>query len=140
MGWSRLGSRHSSTPIDTSLNARNILLHDQQACIQCRTTASSSSRQPVDVPEGLGEGYQYTKAGVMLDDLHPVQSRPLTLFEEDTSKRDRLMMAINEVNGRFGKFTIATASQGFKRAWRLRSEMRSPAWTTQIDQVPVVLA
>lgn len=86
------------------------------------------------------EGYQYTKAGVMLDDLQPVQSRPLTLFEEDTSKRDRLMAAIDEVNGRFGKFTTATASQGFKREWRLRSEMRSPAWTTQIDQVPVVLA
>jgi len=42
-------------------------------------------------------------------------------------KRDRLMAALDEVNGRFGTFTAVTAGQDFKRQWRLRSEMRSPA-------------
>lgn len=86
------------------------------------------------------DGYAYTKAGIMLDDLVPADLRPRTLFEEDTGPRERLMAALDAVNGRFGKFTAVTASQGFKRQWRLRSEMRSPAWTTRIDEVPTVRA
>ncbi|WP_249403173.1 DUF4113 domain-containing protein [Sphingomonas sp. CFBP 8765] len=48
--------------------------------------------------------------------------------------------AIDEINGRFGKFAAVPASQGFRREWRMRSEMKSPAWTTQISDVPTVSA
>ncbi len=86
------------------------------------------------------DGYAYTKAGILLDDLTIASERPRTLFEGDSDRRDRLMAALDQVNGRFGKFTIVTAGQGFKREWRLRSEMRSPAWTTNLAQVPIVRA
>ncbi len=86
------------------------------------------------------DGYAYTKAGIMLDDLVVADMRPRTLFEDDTGKRDRLMSALDEINGRFGKWTAVTASQGFRREWKLRSEMRSPAWTTSIAEVPTVRA
>jgi nucleotidyltransferase/DNA polymerase involved in DNA repair len=86
------------------------------------------------------DGYAYTKAGIMLDDLVAADMRPRTLFEDDTGKRDRLMSALDEINGRFGKWTAVTASQGFRREWKLRSQMRSPAWTTSIAEVPVVRA
>ncbi len=86
------------------------------------------------------DGYAYTNAGILLDDLVAATDRPRTLFEAGTEKRDRLMAALDEVNGRFGTFTAVTAGQGFKRQWRLRSEMRSPAWTTRIDEVPTVRA
>jgi DNA polymerase V len=86
------------------------------------------------------DGYAYTKAGVMLDDLIAADTRPRTLFEGDTAKRDRLMGALDEINGRFGTWTAVTASQGFRREWKLRSEMRSPAWTTSIAEVPTVRA
>jgi hypothetical protein len=76
----------------------------------------------------------------MLDDLLPEEDRPHTLFEENTAKRDRLMGALAAINGKFGTWTAVTASQGFKREWRMRSEMRSPAWTTDIAEVPVVSA
>ncbi|MGC5796096.1 DUF4113 domain-containing protein [Sphingomonas sp. NFX23] len=86
------------------------------------------------------EGYAYTKAGIMLDDLLPEEDRPRTLFEDDTGKRDRLMAALDAINGRFGTWTAVTATQGFRREWKLRSEMRSPAWTTHISEVPIVKA
>ncbi len=86
------------------------------------------------------DGYAYTKAGIMLDDLVVADMRPRTLFEADTGKRDRLMSALDEINGRFGKWTAVTASQGFRREWKLRSQMRSPAWTTSIAEVPTVRA
>ncbi len=86
------------------------------------------------------DGYAYTKAGILLDDLLPEGERPRTLFEADTAKRDRLMGALDAINGKFGTWTAVTATQGFKREWKLRSEMRSPAWTTKIADVPMVRA
>ena len=82
----------------------------------------------------------YRKAGILLDDLITADLRPRTLFEGDTDKRDRLMGALDEINTRFGKFSATTASQGFKRQWKMRSEMKSPAWTTDIRDVPRVRA
>ncbi len=88
------------------------------------------------------DGYQFTKAGVMLDDLTRAELRPMTLFEnsENTSKRERLMTAIDDVNARFGKFTVVPVAQGFKREWKLRADTKSPAWTTRISEVPVARA
>lgn len=86
------------------------------------------------------DGYAYTKAGILIDDLTSAADRPRTLFEGDSERRDKLMAAIDDINGRFGKFTLVTAGQGFRRQWRLRSDMRSPAWTTSIAEVPIVRA
>jgi hypothetical protein len=86
------------------------------------------------------DGYGYTKAGIMLDDLIAADLRPRTLFEGDTEKRTRLMGALDDINGRFGRFTAVPAAQGFKREWKMRAESRSPAWTTRLDEVPVVRA
>ena len=86
------------------------------------------------------DGFAYTKAGIMLDELVAARSRPMTLFEGDTDQRTRLMAALDEVNGRFGRFTAVPAAQGFKREWHSRSDSRSPAWTTRIDEIPVVAA
>ncbi|MBD8701624.1 Y-family DNA polymerase [Sphingomonas sp. CFBP 13714] len=86
------------------------------------------------------DDYAYTKAGILLDDLLAEAERPRTLFEADMAKRDRLMGALDAINDKFGTWTAVTATQGFKREWKLRSEMRSPAWTTKIADVPVVRA
>ncbi|WP_298685853.1 DUF4113 domain-containing protein [uncultured Sphingomonas sp.] len=32
------------------------------------------------------------------------------------------------------------AAQGFKYEWKMHAESRSPAWTTPLDEVPVVCA
>ena len=86
------------------------------------------------------DGYAITKAGVMLDDLVATELRPRTLFEGDTDKRARLMCALDDINGRFGRFAAVPGTQGFKREWRMRADSRSPAWTTRIADVPVARA
>lgn len=85
------------------------------------------------------DGYALTKAGIMLEQLERAEHRQQTLFEcEDlTAKRQRLMGAIDAINARFGKFAVVPGVQGFKRSWQPHSEMKSPAWTTRIDEVPV---
>ncbi|MDE0878021.1 MAG: Y-family DNA polymerase [Sphingomonas bacterium] len=92
------------------------------------------------VEAGWRDGYAYSKAGIMLDDLIAAEFRPRTLFEGDPHRRERLMTAMDEVNQRFGKFTLVPAGQGFRHSWKARADNRSPAWTTDISDVPIVSA
>lgn len=92
------------------------------------------------VEHGWRDGFAITKAGIMLDDLVAAELRPRTLFEGDTEKRNRLMGALDSVNSRFGRFAAVPATQGFKRNWKMRADMKSPAWTTRIEDVPRVRA
>ncbi len=88
------------------------------------------------------DGFAYTKAGVILEELVAADKRPRTLFEdaEGRERRQRLMGAIDEINGRFGKFAAVPGVQGFKREWKQQASMKSPAWTTRIEEVPRVRA
>ena len=88
------------------------------------------------VQHGWRDGFAITKAGIMLDELVSEELRPRTLFEGDVDKRGRLMEALDAVNSRFGKFAAVPATQGFKRDWKMRAEMKSPAYTTRIAEVP----
>lgn len=88
-----------------------------------------------------GDGaHAYVKAGIMLDDLVAEELRPRTLFEDGEGRRGRLMAALDAINSKHGRWTAVAAVQGFKREWRMRAENRSPAWTTRIAEVPVVIA
>ena len=66
-------------------------------------------------PNGQTEGYGFTKAGIMLDDLVRFEDRPLTLFDAEKPKSQALMTALDQVNDRFGKKTMVLASEGMNR-------------------------
>ena len=88
-------------------------------------------------PKAARQNYAFTKAGVMLDDLLPLEDRPRTLF--DTPRRSPVLMtALDAVNSRFGKKTMVLASEGMSRSWQLRANHRSPRYTTRISDLPVV--
>ncbi|KGK99870.1 Y-family DNA polymerase [Thalassobacter sp. 16PALIMAR09] len=88
-------------------------------------------------PKGSDKTYGFTKAGVMLDDLLPLEERPRTLFDAPQKSPD-LMAALDAVNSRFGKKTLVLASEGMSRSWQLRANHRSPRYTTRISDLPVV--
>mgnify|MGYP001946590526 FL=1 len=88
-------------------------------------------------PKGRNQTYGFTKAGVMLDDLLPLEDRPRTLFDAPPKSPD-LMTALDAVNSRFGKKTLVLASEGMSRTWQLRANHRSPRYTTRISDLPVV--
>ncbi len=89
-------------------------------------------------PKDHTRPFGFTKAGIMLDDLLRFEDRPLTLFDAPKSKSQALMAALDEVNDRFGKKTVVLASEGMKRPWSLRSDHRSPRYTTRLSDLPVV--
>ncbi len=94
------------------------------------------------VERAYRRGFEFTKAGIMLEQLAAADARPRTLFEDldQSAQRERLMAAIDDINGKFGRMTVVPGSQGFKRPWKMRADMKSPAWTTRISDLPVVKA
>lgn len=89
--------------------------------------------------QGLGNlwrnGYHYHKAGVMLLDLSPKAHRQLSLtetpqIEADARRSERLMATMDQLNRELGKGTVQLGLPRQNNAWTLRSEHRTPRYTT----------
>lgn len=96
------------------------------------------TRHALEVFESIYRpGYAYKKVGVWLSGFTLPGAVQQDLFLEQTEKRHPgLMQVLDEVNARYGKATLRTASTGFRRAqWKLRQESLSPRYTTQWDEV-----
>ena len=90
-------------------------------------------------------GYKMAKAGVMLLDLvsGSVLQGELDLEEEDQRDRTKLMVALDTLNGRYGKGTVHSASTGGTnegKDWGMKQERRTPQYTTRWEDVPVARA
>ena len=86
------------------------------------------------------DGYRYKKSGVMLLELMPKATRQATLFEDVDAivRRTRLNEAVDRINARFGRRTVALAGAGLAKRWAMRSENRTQAYTTRWDELPSV--
>lgn len=84
--------------------------------------------------------YNYAKAGVVLGELMPAQGVQGDLFSQMKAnpKSATLMSAMDSINRKMGKESIKLASEGFRRPWKMRQENKSPGYTTEWADVPVV--
>ena len=97
------------------------------------------------------KGYRYAKAGVMLVELQSctVQQGVLDWGAESSAlpevarNRAPLMTVMDDINRRFGGGMLHLASAGSEnglRPWAMKQGHRSPRYTTQWDEMPVVRA
>ena len=91
------------------------------------------------------DGFRYAKAGVVTTDLVPLDASQRAipgLGQFDRRQGAALMAALDACNARFGRGALVPAAAGFaaKRAWSTKFEMRSPRYTTRIDELPMVAA
>jgi DNA polymerase V len=95
---------------------------------------------------GLKQIYQtsfrYKKAGVILNLISDKPTAQQSLFDdiETKGKSAHLMKAVDEINTRFGNAVIRSAASGTsstKQEWQMRSNNRSPNYTTRWDELPV---
>lgn len=86
------------------------------------------------------DGYAYSKAGVLLDNLTTPEETPRSLFDQPDPASQRLMEALDGLNNKFGRGTLYLARTGHARGWFLKADLRSPAYTTNVHEVPVVSA
>jgi DNA polymerase V len=85
------------------------------------------------------QGYKYKKSGVILLDLSPQQHRQTDLFsggEEQLDKKEHLMELVDSLNAKLGRHHVRVASTGLRREWSMRSEHRTPSYTTNWNDLP----
>lgn len=81
------------------------------------------------------KGYQYKKAGIILSDLSDQRVIQTDLFSATPPTNDKLMTICDQINNKFGKGTLRSAQEGFTEQWIMKSEIKSPAYTTSFDEL-----
>lgn len=82
-------------------------------------------------------GTAYTRAGILLTGLEPAGQPQLSLFSAgEPVQGAALMSTFDALNARFGRGTVRLAASGLDHsAWQGRSAFRSPAYTTNWQQL-----
>jgi DNA polymerase V len=86
------------------------------------------------------EGVEFKKAGVMLLDLVDADHAPQLLFDHSDPRDERLIEAFDQINRRQGPGAINFGTAGQPAGWRSNSAFRSPRYTTEWSDIPVVKA
>jgi DNA polymerase V len=84
-------------------------------------------------------GYSYKKCGVMLVEIEQKVNRQETLFDDPAQRVQsaKVMGALDRINQIWGRGTVRTAAAGFTQQWVMRSQNRTPRYTTDWRELPV---
>lgn len=87
-------------------------------------------------------GYRYFKAGIILIDLYAPQELPVrNLFpSRDPVRSKSLMVALDAINGRFGRETVNAGGLVERPRWAMRRRNLSPCYTTRLSDLLEVRA
>lgn len=87
------------------------------------------------------EGYWFKKSGVIVTEIVPERQVQLNLLDTvDREKHGRLMEAVDGLTDRFGRGKVWVAAQGVNNSWQLKSEFKSPSYTTRLNEIQTVYA
>ncbi|MCP4294426.1 MAG: Y-family DNA polymerase [Proteobacteria bacterium] len=86
-------------------------------------------------------GYRYKQAGVTLSQFSMQENQQLCFWGNlrKEEKENELMRTVDEINHRFGKNHLRFAASGIKNRWTMRRDQKSPAYTTNWNEIPVIL-
>lgn len=80
-------------------------------------------------------GLEYKKTGVTFVGLVPSDSYQYDLFTNTPPKHAKLMALMDQTNHKFGKKILKFAAEGMQQPWKMRSEQRSPSFTTNWEEI-----
>ena len=80
-------------------------------------------------------GYKYKKAGVLLSGFNYKGDEPQTLFSKHKDNSSDLMLAIDNINERYGNDTIQIASESQSGKWKQKRMNCTPSYTTQLGKI-----
>ena len=83
------------------------------------------------------QGTNYKKAGILASELRPAELLQTNLFlpESQLLRSAGLMAAVDQINQRLGPGTVFFAACGSKPDFKLKSQRRSPRFTTQWEEL-----
>lgn len=116
------------------------------------TTLSFATQNPLEVVQHAIRilediylpNYEYLKAGVFLSGFESVKDHQLFVFEDqhDTiqteSKHQKIAQLLAKSQLKYGEKKITVASSGEKHQWQMRSNYKSPEYTTNWNDLPIV--
>lgn len=72
--------------------------------------------------------------------LESAENQQMDFFADhgNAEKQDRLSVAMDEINRRFGRGSLFHLAEGIKRPWTMKREMLTPSYTTDWNQLPEV--
>ncbi len=84
-------------------------------------------------------GLEYKKAGVIITGIFPEESiqRNFLVSEKKEKISEKIMYAIDKINNKYFR-AIYLAGCGVNKKWEMKSSMRSPCYTTEWNELPVV--
>jgi DNA polymerase V len=84
------------------------------------------------------ENIYFQKAGVLLSDLVPEQGQQLDIFgfSKPDSRSQMLMETMDKLNKKFNKHIIKLGSEGTRKSWVMRRNLKSPNYTTDWNDLP----
>lgn len=83
-------------------------------------------------------GFNYLKTGVRATGIIPAGEVQFNLFSTHNSSREqKLASVMDELNSRYGRGTLKTASEGFERKWVMKQEYLSKQYTTSWSDIIV---
>lgn len=85
------------------------------------------------------EGYEYKKCGIMLSQLSKKDFLQTDFFHSfDSNKQEVLMKTLDKINQNHGKGTLKFAACGIDHFWKMLSQMKSPRYTTNWNELKKV--
>jgi len=88
------------------------------------------------------KGYSYQKAAVSFSKVQPKEGRQISLFAPSGAeeKSEKMMKALDAANTRWGRGTVFLAAEGIEKPWQMKAEYKSPAYTSNWNEIPTVKA
>ncbi|WP_312728210.1 translesion error-prone DNA polymerase V subunit UmuC [Stutzerimonas kunmingensis] len=88
------------------------------------------------VGELFQEGFKFSKAEILLMDLRQPNEFTADLFAPAQPVGDeRVMHVLDEINAKWGRGTLRTARVPVSPEWGMRRELKSPSFTTRLDEL-----
>ncbi len=84
------------------------------------------------------EGYEYKRAGVIVQDFTDEDKTQMSIFENSDERHKKLMQSIDKLNTMFGQQKIKLGSQDPKKTWKMKQEKLSPSYTTKLSDIIII--
>jgi len=123
-------SRFEEEPIYSAATAQlPYPTDDTRIIVQSAVTTVKKLFQP---------GNPYQKSGVGLIEIIDKNGLQLDLLSAPPAESEQLMKTMDRINKKYGTGTITTAAEGINKRWKMRTEYRSPSYTTSWKELPTV--
>ncbi|WKW47629.1 Y-family DNA polymerase [Myroides sp. JBRI-B21084] len=85
------------------------------------------------------QGLHYKKAGVIVSGIAPENEKQFNLFEDEPVNHRKIMNVMDKLNFKYGSKKIKLASQALDKTWKMRQDLLSPNYTTDINDILTII-